>query len=246
MNCLVCISKTPETTAKIAFTSDQKSFDSAGINHIMNPYDEWYALVRALEIKESLGGKVAVINVGPAANDIIIRKALAIGADEAVRIDAPPREAYFTATQIAHYAREKAFDIIFTGKETIDYNEANVGAMVAEMLDWPFVSFASQMDAGSDKAVLSRDVEGGVERLEVPYPMVVSAAKGLAEQRIPNMRGIMMAKRKPLQVLSPIESDQFIDVVRFELPEEKSGVRMVDPDSMDELVKLLHEEAKVI
>ncbi len=246
MKYLVCIAKTPETTARVAFTPDGKAYDTSGVNFIMNPYDEWYALVRALELKESLGGTVTLINVGPAANDSVIRKGLAIGADDAVRVDAEPKSAYFIAKQIAEYARNENFDIIFCGKESIDYNNAEVGAMVAELLDLPFIALANKLEQEGNKATVSRDIEGGVEVVEVETPFVVSAAKGMAEQRIPNMRGIMMAKRKPLKVIPPVEVEDLVEAVHFELPPAKSGVKLVDPENMDELVRLLHEEAKVI
>jgi electron transfer flavoprotein beta subunit len=246
MKLLVCISKTPETTAKISFTDNNTAFNTDGVQFILNPYDEWYALVRALELKEAQGGSVTVLNVGPAANDTVIRKALAIGADEAVRVDGEPTSAYYVAKQIANFAGEQQFDAIFFGKETIDYNGSEVGAMVAEMMDWPFLSYATNLEVGGDKAIISREIEGGNEVAEVPFPLVLSAAKGLAEQRIPNMRGIMMAKRKPLKVVPAIEVEDLAQPVEFELPPEKGAVKLLAPDDMEELVRLLHEEAKVI
>ncbi|MEM9549323.1 MAG: electron transfer flavoprotein subunit beta/FixA family protein [Bacteroidota bacterium] len=246
MKLLVCISKTPETTAKIAFTDDNTEFVTDGVQFIMNPYDEWYALVRALELKESKGGTVTVLNVGLAANDIIIRKGLALGADDAVRINTNPESAYVTAAQIANFAKEENYDMIFFGKETIDYNGSEVGAMVAEMLNLPFASYVSNLDYDGDKAIVSRDIEGGIEVSEISGSFVLSAAKGLAEQRIANMKGIMMSKRKPLKVVEPVEIANPVSVVSYSLPEGKSGVKMIDPENMDELVKLLHEEAKVI
>ncbi|MBT8220335.1 MAG: electron transfer flavoprotein subunit beta/FixA family protein [Bacteroidia bacterium] len=246
MKFLVCISKTPETTSKIAFSADNTQFDTSGIQYIMNPYDEWFALVRALELKEAHGGTVTAINVGPASNDTVIRKALAIGADDAVRINAEPESAMYVAKQIAEHAKDGGYDAIFLGKETIDYNGAEIGAMLAEYLDLPFVSFASHMDLDGGVATIKRDIEGGVEILEVNTPLVISAAKGLAEQRIPNMRGIMMAKRKPLNVVEPVGFDDPCHVVGYELPPAKAAVKMLDPEDMDELVRLLHEEAKVI
>lgn len=246
MKLLVCISKTPETTAKISFSDDKKSFNGDGVQFIMNPYDEWYALVRALELKESSGGSVTAINVGPASNDIVIRKALAIGADDAIRVNAEALDAFYTASQIVAHAKEGGYDVIFCGKETIDHNGGEVGGMVAEMLGIPFVSFATHLDQEGDKFVIKREIEGGVETLEVSTPCVVSAAKGLAEQRIPNMRGIMMAKRKPLNVVEPVAVDARTETVSYELPPPKTEVKMVDAESMDELVRLLHEEAKVI
>lgn len=246
MKFLVCISQTPDTTAKISFNADSTEFNAAGVQFIMNPYDEWYALVRACEIREALGGSVTALNVGPAANETVIRKALAIGADDAVRINAEPKSAAFVAKQIADYARSQHYDIVFFGKETIDYNGSEVGAMVAEHLDLPYVSYASKLDLNGNTATLERDIEGGIEVLEVDMPFVLSAAKGMAEQRIPNMRGIMGARTKPLQELQPSAFDDPTKPVGFTLPPAKAGVKMVEPDQMDELVRMLHEEAKVI
>jgi electron transfer flavoprotein beta subunit len=246
MKILVCVSKTPETTAKIAFANNHTAFDPTGVQFIMNPYDEWYALVRAIELQEAHGGTVTIINVGTAENDTVIRKGLAIGASEAVRIDAAPKSALFTARQIAEYARGKDFDLIFAGKETIDYNGAEVGAMIAEYLDLPFVSFANKLLMEGNTATVSREIEGGSEVVEVQTPCVISAAKGLAEQRIPNMRGIMMAKQKPLQVVPPVEFEDLATASSYELPNTKTSVKLVSPDDMDELVRLLHEEAKAI
>jgi electron transfer flavoprotein beta subunit len=247
MKLLVCISKTPETTAKISFINDNQEFNKEGVQFIMNPYDEWYSLVRALELKEQHGGTVTVINVGPASNDIIIRKALAIGADDAVRIDATENvSAFYVAKQIANYAQNENFNLIFLGKETINYNGSEVGGMIAELLGLPYISYATHMEHDGSTAILTRDVEGGEEVSEVSGSFVVSAAKGMAEQRIPNMRGIMMAKRKPLNVIPAIELDSSVSISSYELPVGKSGVKMVDPENMDELVRLLHEEAKVI
>jgi electron transfer flavoprotein beta subunit len=246
MNILVCISKTPETTAKIEFSADGKSFVSDGVNFIMNPYDEWFALVRALELKESHGGEVTVINVGTAENDTVIRKGLAIGADKAVRINKNSDSAWDTAHQLASYIKQNNFDLIFLGKETIDYNGSEVGAMLAEHLDLPFLSFVSTLEYDGTNYKAHRDIEGGVEIVGHPGPFVLSAAKGLAEQRIPNMRGIMMAKRKPLDVVEPVETTPNVSVSQFSKPPAKAGVKMIDPENMDELVQLLNQEAKVI
>ena len=246
MKLLVAISQTPETTARIAFKDDSKVFDSAGVNYIMNPYDEWYALVRALELKEEKGGQVTVIHCGPAANDVTIRKALAIGADDAVRIDMEPASAFAVAVQIAEFARQEGYDILFFGKETIDFNGALTAGMVAAMLDLPFLPQASKLEMKDSYALVTRDIEGGVEEIEVSTPFVLSAAKGIAEQRIPNMRGIMSAKTKPLQVKQPVPVEALDAHIQFRVPPAKSAVRLVDPSDMDELVRLLHEEAKVI
>jgi electron transfer flavoprotein beta subunit len=248
MKFLVCISQTPDTTAKVSFSADGTAYNAAGVQFIMNPYDEWYALVRACELREALGdgNSVVALNVGPAANETTIRKALAIGADEAVRVDADPTSGAFVAKQIAEYARQHQFDIVFFGKETIDYNGSEVGAMVAEYLDLPYVSYASKLDLAGTVATLERDIEGGVEVLEVDTPFVLSAAKGMAEQRIPNMRGIMTSRTKPLAVVPPVAFEEQAKTVQFTLPPAKAGVKLVDPSDMDELVRLLHEEAKII
>ena len=246
MKLLVCVTQTPETTTTPSFNADNTEFNTAGVNYIMNPYDEWYALVRALELKEAAGGSVTIINVGPAANDTVIRKGLAIGADDAVRINAEPKSSMYVAKQIAEYAKANGYDIIFAGKESIDYNGAEVGAMLAEYLDMPFISFGTKLEVNGNTATINRDIEGGEEVLEVATPFVVSAAKGMAEQRIPNMRGIMMAKRKPLNIVEPVAFEDKAVVVSYALPSAKSAVKMLDPENMDELVRLLHEEAKII
>lgn len=246
MKILVCVSKTPDTAAKVAFEQDNTVFSTNGVQFIMNPYDEWYALVRAVDLAKATNGTVTLINVGGADNDQILRKGLALDAQDAVRIDAEPVSAQFTAFQIAEYAKDKGYDVIFTGKETIDYNGSEVGAMLAEYLDLPFVSYASKLDMAGQTATLERDIEGGVETLEVDAPFVVSAAKGMAEQRIPNMMGIMKAKSKPLAVVPAVPFNDTTALVRFDVPPAKSGVKMINPEDMAELVRLLHEEAKVI
>lgn len=246
MKILVAISQTPDTTAKVSFTADGKSFNSAGVQFIMNPYDEWYALVRACELKEALGGTVTVIHVGPAENDASIRKALAIGADDAIRIDAVPDSAYFVAAQIAAQAKGQGYDLIMFGKETIDHNGSEIGAMVAEMLDLPFVSYANKLDVSGSVATISREIEGGTETAEVDLPFVLSAAKGMSEQRIPNMMGIMKARTKPVAVVPATAANGNTSIVSYTLPPAKTGVKLIDADNVEELVRLLHEEAKAI
>jgi electron transfer flavoprotein beta subunit len=246
MKILVCISKSPDTTSKIAFSEGNTKFDENGVQYIVNPYDEWYALVRALEIKEAQGGNVTIITVGNVADEAIIRKALAIGADDAVRINAEPTDAYFTAIQIADYAKKNAFDLVLTGKETINYNGSQVGGMIAEVLEVPFASLATKLDVNGSILTLEQDIVGGVQVVEVSIPAVVSCAKGMAEQRIPNMRGIMAARTKPMQIVEPIACDLFTTYSSYILPEAKKACKMIDPNNMDELVQLLHTEAKVI
>ncbi|MDQ3192328.1 MAG: electron transfer flavoprotein subunit beta/FixA family protein [Bacteroidota bacterium] len=246
MKLLVCISKAPDTTSKISFTDNNTKFNEGGVQYIVNPYDEWYALVRALEIKETLGGSVTIITVGTASDDAIIRKALAIGADEAVRIDAEPLDALFVAKQLAEYAKGKDFDIILTGKETIDYNGSQVGGMLAELLDQPFVSHASKLDLSGNTATLEIDIPGGSEVVEVNTPFVVSAAKGMSEARIPNMRGIMAARTKPLNVVPASAAPIHTTIKSYALPPEKKGCKMISADTPEQLIELLHNEAKAI
>lgn len=246
MNILVCISKTPDTTSKIAFTDGNTKFDENGVQFIVNPYDEWYALVRALEIKEAGGGNVTIVTVGGADTEPVIRKALAIGADTAVRIDAPVGDPAMVAQQIAAYASGKNFDLILLGKETIDYNGGAVGGMLAELLDMPYVALATKLEMEGGKAVITREVPGGSEVLEVDGPVVLSAAKGMAEQRIPNMRGIMAARTKPLEVVAAAQVDAMTKVVSYELPPAKGACKYIDADNAGDLIRLLHEEAKVI
>lgn len=246
MKILVCISKTPDTTAKISFKNDGKDFQADGVQFIMNPYDEWYALVRALELTEAQGGNVTVINVGTADNDTVIRKALAIGAQDAVRINKDPEGAWDVAHQLAAYIRSQSYDLILLGKETIDYNDSEVGATLAELLDLPFVSYGNKLEVNGTNAIVSREIEGGTETMEVSLPLVISCAKGMAEQRIPNMKGIMTAKTKPLTVVEPVPVESLVSIVRHELPPAKKSVHMLSPEDTDELVRLLHEEAKVI
>jgi electron transfer flavoprotein beta subunit len=246
MKILVCISKAPDTTSKIAFTDGNTNFDETGVQFIVNPYDEWYALVRGIELKEQHGGTVTTITVGTAADDAIIRKALAIGADDAVRVNTDALDAFQVAEEIANYAKDKGFDLILTGKETINYNGSQVGAMIAEHLDLPYVSLATRLDVNGGTANLDKEIVGGSQEVEAQLPIVVSCAKGMAEQRIPNMRGIMAARTKPLQVVEPTSSGQLANFVNYELPPAKAAVKLIDPENMDELVALLHNEAKVI
>ena len=246
MKILVCISKAPDTTTKISFTDGDTKFNTAGVTYIVNPYDEWYALVRGLELKEALGGSVTTITVGTAEDDATIRKALAIGADNAVRVDAGATDASFVADQVAAYAKENAFDLVLLGKETIDYNGSQLGGLIAESIDAPFVSLASKLDVNGTTATAERDVTGGVEVVEFSLPGVVSCAKGMAEQRIPNMRGIMAARSKPLNVIPAVESSNLTEVVKYTLPAAKGECKYIEADNMDELVDLLHNEAKVL
>ena len=246
MKILVCISKTPDTTAKIAFSDNNTKFETAGVQWIINPYDEWYALVRAIELKEADPTTVLhLINVGAPESDPIIRKALALGGDEAIRVNTDTTDSFNIASQIAAVAKDGGYDLIFTGKETIDYNGSSIGGMVAEILDLPYISHAIKFDLDGGNAIVIREIEGGEETDKAALPLVVSCQKGMAEQRIPNMKGIMGARTKPLNVIEPIAAESYTSIASFDLPPAKAGVKLVSAEHPEELVRLLHEEAKV-
>jgi electron transfer flavoprotein beta subunit len=245
MKILVCISKTPDTTAKIAFTDNNTKFAQDGVQFIINPYDEWYALVRAIELKEADATTIIhLVTVGGADSEPIIRKALALGGDEAIRINADSHDSYTIAAAIAAVAKSGAYDLVLTGKETIDYNGSSIGGMLSELLDAPYISLATKLDLAGNTATITREIEGGEEVCEATLPAVISCQKGMAEARIPNMRGIMAARTKPLSVVEPAAIQALTNVVSFELPPAKAGVKLVSPDNVEELVRLLHEEAK--
>jgi electron transfer flavoprotein beta subunit len=247
MKILVCISKTPDTTAKIAFTDNNRKFVTDGVQLILNPYDEWYALVRAIEIKEKDPSAVLhLITVGGADCDVVIRKALALGGDEAIRVNAEPLDSFYVAAQIVAFARGADYDLILTGKETIDFNGASVGGMIAALLDLPFISLAAKLELTEKKATLVREIEGGEETVEANLPLVIGCQKGMAEQRIPNMKGIMGARSKPLKAVEPVAAESLTEIVSFELPPAKKGVKMISADNPEQLITLLHEEAKLI
>lgn len=246
MKILVCISKTPDTTAKIAFSNNNTKFETAGVQWIINPYDEWYALVRAIELKEADPSTILhLINVGGAESDPIIRKALALGGDEAIRVNTDTADSFNISTQIAAIAKDGGYDLIFTGKETIDYNGSSIGGMVAEMLDLPYISHAIKFDLEAGNAVVVREIDGGEETDKAAFPMVVSCQKGMAIQRIPNMKGIMGARTKPLKIVEAVAAESYTTISSFDLPPAKAGVKLVNADNPEELVRLLHEEAKV-
>jgi electron transfer flavoprotein beta subunit len=246
MKILVCISNVPDTTTKITFSADNSTFNTAGVQFVINPYDEWYALVRALELKETLGGNVTIIHVGAADSEATIRKGLAIGADDAVRIDAEPNDAFAVAEQIAAYAKDKGFDLIMAGKETISYNGSMVGAMLAELLNLPFISLATKLEVSGTTATIEHDIDGGTEVVECALPLVLSANKGMAEARIPNMRGIMAARTKPLQVVPAASADKLTSIKSYELAKGRTECKFIDPAHPEQLIELLHTEAKAI
>lgn len=244
MKILVCISNVPDTTTKITFTDNNTQFNTAGVQFILNPYDE-IALSRAVELAEGGKGTVTVINVGEVNTEPTIRKALAVGADDAVRINAKPHDAYFVAYQIAQYAKDKAYDMILTGRESIDYNGAKVAGMIGEFLDIPSVSIIKKLDVDGTGATLEREIEGGKELLSVDFPFVAGTAEGVAEWKIPNMRGIMSARTKPLAVVEPVEVKPLSEIIGYETPAPRGQVKLVAADDVNKLVDLLHNEARV-
>lgn len=249
MKILICISNVPDTTTKIRFVNDNTAFDTNGVQWIINPWDE-LALTRALELKEASGGaieKISVISVGPQSAEPTIRKALAIGADDAFRVNAEPTDAYGVAFQIAEAVKDQGFDMIISGIESADYNGAAVGGMLAEFLNLPSVSSVSSINIENGDVVLKREIDGGSEIVGTQLPFVAIIQKGIAlEPRIPSMRGIMMARKKPLNVIEGVTADNMTEFVSYENPPAKAACKIVDPENMKELVDLLHTEAKVI
>lgn len=249
MKILICISNVPDTTTKIRFVNENTTFDTNGVQWIINPWDE-LALTRALELKEASGGaieKISVITVGSAAAEPTMRKALAIGADEAIRVNSETTDAYGVAFQIAEAVKDMGYDMIVAGIESADYNGSAVGGMVAEFLGVPSVSSVSTIDIAGGEVLLKREIDGGTEVVSTQLPFVAIIQKGIAlEPRIPSMRGIMMARKKPLTVVEGAAVDTLTEFVDYELPQAKAACKMVDPENMKELVNLLHTEAKVI
>ena len=248
MKILVCISHVPDTTSKINFTNNQTEFDGIGITFVINPYDE-FGLTRAMKIKESTGATITVVNVGPLSTEPTLRKALAIGADDAVRIDAEPKDSATVARLIANYAQKQNFDLVITGRESIDYNGGIVPGMLATYLDIPFVNACIGFELDGTNAQVIREIDGGKETLEGSLPMLIAGQKGLVDEkelRIPAMRGIMMARKKPLSVIAAGETTASSTIVSFELPVAKAACTMIDAGNVEQLVQLLHAEAKVI
>ena len=249
MKILVCISNVPDTTTKVKFKNDNTEFDTTGVQWIINPWDE-LALTRALELKEDSNNSienVTVATVGTKTADQTLRKAMAIGADNAIRVDSEPKDAYFVAAQLAEVIKSNEFDIIFTGIESSDYNGSAVGGMLSEFLEMPSVSAVSSFRLENDEVKITRDIDGGKEEVTSETPMIAIVQKGIAiEPRIAAMRGIMMARKKPLDVVTPVETEPLTEVVEYELPQGKPPCKMIDPDNIEELVDLLQNEAKVI
>lgn len=247
MKALICIGHVPDTTSKIKFTDDNTKFDTTDIQYIVGPYEE-LALTRLLELKDSGADlNITAINVGTKETEATLRKALAMGADNAVRVDAEATDATFVAKQIAEVFKNGDYDFIVTGKESIDFNGGQVGGMISAFDDIAYISGASKFDIEGETAKFEREIDGGKEVVEAKFPLVVSAGKGFAiEPKIPNMRGIMMARRKKLDVVTPAEQELKTKVTKFYLPEAKAACKMVSADNPEELVRLLHEEAKII
>jgi electron transfer flavoprotein beta subunit len=245
MKILVCITHVPDTTSRITFTDGDKKFDSNGVQFIIGPYDD-YALARAVELKEQSSGTITVLNVGGTETEPTLRKALAIGADDAIRINAEPTDSLFVAAEIAKVAKEGSYDMILMGRESIDFNGGMVHGMVGEILGIPSISPVMSLDIVGDTAKITREIEGGKEYLEVKMPFVAGCQEPIAEWKIPNMRGIMSARTKPLNVVEPSTNQSGTELAKYELPPAKGSIKMVDADNVTELVNLLKNEAKVI
>jgi electron transfer flavoprotein beta subunit len=249
MKILICLSNVPDTTTKAKFVNDNTAFDTTGVQWIINPWDE-LALTRAIELKQEAANSIeniTVITVGGKDAEPTMRKALAIGADDAVRIDAEPKDAYFVAAQIAEYLKSNPFDLIFSGIESADHNGSAVGGMVAEFINSPSVSAVSGLNIEGGQIKITRDIDGGHEDVTVELPAVLTVQKGIAkEPMIAAMRGIMMARKKPLNVVAPIEVEALTEVVSFEMPQPKAACKMIEPENVKELVDLLQNEAKVL
>ncbi|MBA7528792.1 Electron transfer flavoprotein subunit beta [subsurface metagenome] len=249
MKILICLSNVPDTTTKVKFVDNNTQLDKTGIQWIINPWDE-LALTRALELKEDADASVesiTVITVGGKDSETTIRKALAIGADDALRVDADPGDAYVVASQIAEAIKDKGYDIILCGIESSDYNSSLVGGMLSELLNIPSISAVSGLHISNNEVTLDRDIDGGKEVVSAPTPFVAVVQKGIAaEPRIASMRGIMMAKKKPIDVIAPQSVEVLTEFAGYELPQSKAACKIIDPENVKELVDLLRNEAKVI
>ena len=248
MKILVCISHVPDTTSKINFTDGDTKFDTNGVQFVINPNDE-FGLTRAMWFKEKQNASVTVVNVGGAETEPTLRKALAIGADDAIRVNAEATDGFFVAKQLAKVVQDGGYDLIIAGRESIDYNGGMVPGMLATLIDANFVNTCISLEVEGNNATAIREIDGGKETLKTSLPLVIGGQKGLVEEsdlRIPNMRGIMMARKKPLNVVDAIDSQQETTAVKFEKPAPKGDVKLVSPDNLDELISLLHNEAKVI
>lgn len=248
MKILVCISHVPDTTSKINFTDGDTKFDASGVQFVINPNDE-FGLTRAMWFKEKQGASVDVVNVGGAETEPTLRKALAIGADSAIRINTEATDGFAVAKQLANVVKEGGYDIVIAGRESIDYNGGMVPGMLAGLTKANFVNNCISIDVDGTSVKAIREIDGGKETVSTSLPLVIGGQKGLVEEsdlRIPNMRGIMMARKKPLTVIEPVDATAETTTVKFEKPSPKGAVTLIDADNVEELVNLLHNEAKVI
>ena len=245
MKILVCLSNVPDTTAKISFTEDSKKLNKTGVQYIIGPYDD-YALARAVELKEEVGATVTVLHVGEADADPQLRKALAIGADDAIRINCEALDSVQVATEIAHIAAANQYDLILMGRESIDYNSGVVHGLVAEMLGIPSFSPVMKLSIAGGKAVFAREIDGGKEYAEAPLPLVLGCQEPIAEWKIPSMRGIMTARTKPLAVVEPKATSMSTELIAFALPAPKGSCKMIPAEEAESLIHLLKTEAKVL
>ena len=248
MNILVCISNVPDTTSKINFEENDSKFDSNGVQYIINPNDE-FGLTKAVWMKESNDANVTVLTVGNESAETILRKCLAIGADKAIRIDCEAKDAYSVAKEIESHCLTNNYDLIICGRESIDYNGGLVAGLLAGFLDYNFVTNCVSLEIKDSKATCAREISGGTEISECEIPLVIGSQKGLVEESdliIPNMRGIMMARQKPLEVIQAQNIDAKTRDKKFHKPEAKREVKLIKPDDLDRLIDLLENEAKVI
>jgi electron transfer flavoprotein beta subunit len=245
MKILVCITHVPDTTSKIQFTADNTKLDATGVQFIIGPYDD-YALARAVELRDQTSGTLTVLNVGEAETEPTLRKALAIGADDAIRINSVPRDSFFVAQQIAHLVKSGGYDLILMGRESIDFNGGMVHGMVGELVGMPSFSPVMKLDLEGKTVKMSREIEGGKETIEAHLPLIAGCQEPIAEWKIPNMRGIMSARTKPLLVVEPIEIETQAEASNYQLPPAKGAVKLIDKDNVGELVRLLKNEAKVL
>ncbi len=249
MKILVCISNVPDTTTKVRFVDDFKKLDASAIQWVINPWDE-LSLTRALELKDdaSTGVKsVTVAHVGPASAEPTIRKALAIGADDAIRVNADPSDAYYVAAQLAEVVKAEQFDMIMCGIESSDHNGSTVGGMLSELMNYPSVSAVSSLKIENGQVVINREIDGGKETVLVPTPVVAVVQKGIAkEPRIAAMRGIMMARTKPIKVLEPVAVDTLTEVAGYEMPQPRAACKFIDAENPKQLIDMLQNEAKVL
>jgi electron transfer flavoprotein beta subunit len=248
MNILVCISHVPDTTSKINFAENDTKFDTNGVQFVINPNDE-FGLTRAMWFKEKQGAKVTVVNVGGPETEPTLRKALAIGADAAIRVNTEAKDGFQVAKELANVVTEGGYDLVIAGRESIDYNGGMVPGMLAALTNSNFVTNCISLEVDGTNVKAIREIDGGKETVSTSLPLVIGGQKGLVEEsdlRIPNMRGIMMARQKPLSVVEPTNAAAETSSVQFEKPTPKGAVTLVDADNIDELINLLHNEAKAI